>query len=151
MELNTLAKLKINPNCSETINKLEVTDEEKKWLEKKANEMKLTKDPDETGLICFLSETEKKNKVDTGQWMNQTFDERWRDFTLLKTLLLIRRDEIKIGPGDLSKKEQLKKSIDDEELVIRAFMGTEIPYSPESAWKELHSHLEKYFKLQTEL
>jgi len=141
-------KKRLIPNCSETIQKLEVTDEEKNWLIRKAEELNLTKDKDETGLVCFLSESEKIAGVDQGQWMNETFDERWRDFTTLKTLLLVKRETISMKDADLSEEEKTKRAIENEEQIITSMMGSDIAYSTEAVWKRLHEHLTKYFQLK---
>lgn len=138
----------LNPNCSTTITRMELTEEEKLWVQGKIKEYNLDKEVIE----CFITKAEKVSGADNSKWMNEQFDETWRDFTMLQTMINVKRNEINIGPAKvpLSEKEGLEKEIEDEEMIITALMGSEEPYANEKIWKDLYKHLGKYFKLKKE-
>jgi hypothetical protein len=140
------AKKLLNPNCSTTITKISVTDAEKEWVIEKIKELKLDKETAE----CFISNSERKAKVDDGKWMNEEHDEVWAGYNTMNALLEVKRKSIKIGTKKLTPLEEKKREVETQEIVTKTFISGASTDS-DRTWDDLRMQLGKYFKLKNEL
>jgi hypothetical protein len=135
----------LNPNCSTTITKILVTDEEKEWINAKIIELGLDKESAE----CFLSDSEKKAKVEDSRWMNEEHDETWTGFNTMDALLKVKRDQISMDVKEPTPRERKKYELNTQGIITKAFIE-KTSSDDEKSWVDLYKNLDKYFKLKKE-
>jgi hypothetical protein len=136
----------LNPNCSTTISKIPVTDDEKKWVIEKIKELKLDKETAE----CFISKSEKKKKVEESKWMNEEHDATWTGFNTMDALLKVKRKYIRVGARKLTPLAKRKQELETQRILTSTFINRASDEADKS-WDELFKHMNKYFKLKKEL
>ena len=136
----------LNPNCSTTIAKIPVTDEEKEWIKAKIEELQLDKESAE----CFLSDTERADKVEDSKWMNEVHDETWTGFHTMGALLNVRRKNIMLDVKKITKLEKKKLELEGQKAIADAFISS-ASFEDTSTWEDIYKNLDKYFKLKKEV
>ena len=136
----------LNPNCSTTITKIPVTDEEKEWIKAKIEELQLDKESAE----CFLSDTERADKVEDSKWMNEEHDATWTGFHTMSALLGVRREYITMDVKKITDLERKKMELESQRAVADSFI-TKASFRDTSTWEDIYNNLDKYFKLKKEV